>query len=119
MRTLRPQSCAAVRSYPQTTGCRRGGDPDSLADMEVPTPHGRARVHLREQSDPVGLLMLGHGAGGGVGAPDLVAAADAAAAAGLTVALVEQPYRVAGRRNVAPTAQLDAAWIAVADALHE
>lgn len=65
------------------------------------------------------MLMLGHGAGGGVGAPDLVAAADAAGAADFTVALVEQPYRVAGRRNVAPTPQLDAAWIAVADALRD
>jgi predicted alpha/beta-hydrolase family hydrolase len=91
--------------------------PYSLAGMEVATPHGPARVHLRQQPDPVGLLMLGHGAGGGVGAPDLLAAADAAGAAGLTVALVEQPYRVAGRRNVAPAPQLDAAWIAVADTL--
>jgi hypothetical protein len=40
-------------------------------------------------------------------------AATAASAAGLTVALVEQPYRVAGRRSPAPAAQLDAAWISV------
>src|SRR5205085_9945296 len=45
--------------------------------------------------------------------PDLVGAANAARAAGLTVALVEQPYRVAGRRSPAPARQLDAAWIAV------
>jgi predicted alpha/beta-hydrolase family hydrolase len=29
------------------------------------------------------------------------------------VALVEQPYRVAGRRSPAPARQLDAAWLAV------
>ena len=52
-------------------------------------------------------------------APDLQAAAKAAAAQGLAVALVEQPYRVAGRRSPAPAAQLDAAWIAVAEALFE
>ena len=60
-----------------------------------------------------GALVLGHGAGGGVGARDLVAATDTALAAGLRVVLVEQPYRVAGRRSPAPAAQLDAAWNAV------
>jgi predicted alpha/beta-hydrolase family hydrolase len=62
---------------------------------------------------PRGALVLGHGAGGGVGAPDLRAATRAARTAGFTVALVEQPYRVAGRRSPAPAAQLDAAWLAV------
>ena len=57
--------------------------------------------------------MLGHGAGGGVTAPDLVAAAEAARAEQVSVALVEQPYRVAGRRAPAPARQLDGAWIAV------
>ena len=61
--------------------------------------------------------MLGHGAGGGVTAPDLVAATDVANEAGVSVALVEQPYRVAGRRSPAPARQLDAAWIAVVEAL--
>jgi hypothetical protein len=60
---------------------------------------------------------LGHGAGGGVGAPDLVAAADAAGSAGFSVALVEQPYRVAGRRSPAPAQQLDDAWRAAVDSL--
>ena len=50
-------------------------------------------------------------------APDLVAATDAARSEGLSVALVEQPYRVAGRRSPAPAKQLDAAWIAVVDEL--
>jgi uncharacterized protein len=57
--------------------------------------------------------VLGHGAGGGVESPDLVGATQAARSAGLSVALVEQPYRVAGRRSPAPANQLDAAWIAV------
>jgi uncharacterized protein len=65
----------------------------------------------------MGALVLGHGAGGGVGARDLVVAADAAVAAGCSVALVEQPYRVAGRRSPAPAHQLDAAWTAVVDQL--
>lgn len=57
--------------------------------------------------------MLGHGAGGGVAAPDLAAASDAARSVGVTVALIEQPYRVAGRRSPAPAARLDEAWLAV------
>ncbi len=61
--------------------------------------------------------MLGHGAGGGVDAPDIRAAARAALAAGWAVARVEQPYRVAGRRSPVPAPRLDAAWIEVAAAL--
>ncbi len=57
--------------------------------------------------------MLGHGAGGGVESPDLVAAKDSALGAGLNVVLVEQPYRVAGRRSPAPAHQLDTAWTTV------
>ena len=64
-----------------------------------------------------GALLLGHGAGGGVSARDLVAAARAARSEALAVALVEQPYRVAGRRSPAPATQLDAAWTAVAEQL--
>ncbi len=63
--------------------------------------------------------MLGHGAGGGVKAPDLTAAAEAAQAAGFSVALVEQPYRVAGRRSPAPARQLDGAWLAVISQLRD
>lgn len=81
------------------------------------TPHGEARAHLHAASRPQAALVLGHGAGGGVGAPDLEAAKDAALAADVTVVLVEQPYRVAGRRSPAPAHQLDAAWIAVVDQL--
>jgi uncharacterized protein len=85
--------------------------------IELDTPHGPARVHLHEAASPRGWLVLGHGAGGGVESPDLTGAAQAGAEAGLTVALVEQPYRVAGRRSPAPAAQLDAAWTAVVEQL--
>lgn len=81
--------------------------------LEIATPHGPARAHLHPADGARGGLVLGHGAGGGVNAPDLVAATRAAVATGLSVALVEQPYRVAGRRSPAPAAQLDAAWTAV------
>jgi len=81
------------------------------------TPHGPARVHVHEVDDPRAALVLGHGAGGGVESADLVGAAAAAREAGLTVALVEQPYRVAGRRSPAPANQLDAAWTSVIEQL--
>jgi predicted alpha/beta-hydrolase family hydrolase len=62
-------------------------------------------------------LVLGHGAAGGVTTPDLVAATEAANDVGVAVALVEQPYVVAGRRSPAPVRQLDAAWTAVVERL--
>jgi predicted alpha/beta-hydrolase family hydrolase len=64
-------------------------------------------------------LALGHGAGAGIEAPDLLAARDAALGAGFTVALVEQPYRVAGRRSPAPAKRLDEAWVAVIERLRD
>jgi predicted alpha/beta-hydrolase family hydrolase len=85
--------------------------------MELETPHGPARVHLRPAAEPRGTLVLGHGAGGGVTAVDLTLAAETANAGGFSVVLVEQPYRVAGRKSPAPAAQLDAAWIAVLEQL--
>lgn len=70
-------------------------------------------AHVTRVPEPRGALVLGHGAGGGVAARDLVAASEAARSAGFSVAFVEQPYRVAGRRSPAPAHQLDAAWVAV------
>ena len=81
--------------------------------IELETPVGQARVRLEEAGSPPGAFVLGHGAGGGIDSPDLAGAASAAREAGFTVALVEQPYRVAGRRSPAPAAQLDAAWVSV------
>jgi uncharacterized protein len=87
--------------------------------LELDTPHGPARAHLHPAEKPRAALVLGHGAAGGVTSGDLVAAKDVALAEGLTVALVEQPYRVAGRRSPAPARQLDAAWTAVVEHLRE
>lgn len=102
-----------------------GGDGRQGADVarevevgEVDTPHGPARVHLhRPDGVPTGLLMLGPGASGGVTAGDLEAAARVAVGIGMAAALVEQPYRVAGRKAPAPAAQVDVAWTAVVEQL--
>jgi predicted alpha/beta-hydrolase family hydrolase len=85
--------------------------------IEIETPHGPARAHLHRVADPRAALVLGHGAGGGIAASDLVSTTEVAVEEGVTVALVEQPYRVAGRRSPAPAKQLDAAWIAVVEHL--
>lgn len=87
------------------------------AVLEIETPQGPARVHLHAAADPVGAVVLGHGAGGGVGARDLTTATEAALEERYTVALVEQPYLVAGRRSSPPADRLDAAWTAVVEHL--
>ncbi len=88
----------------------------ALVELDISTPIGPARAVL-EGAPGRGLLVLGHGAGGGIEAPDLLAARDAARALDLQVARVEQPWRVRGRRIAEAPARLDAAWTAVVAAL--
>jgi uncharacterized protein len=85
--------------------------------IAIDTPHGQANAHLHPVAEPNAALVLGHGAAGGVASPDLVAVTEVARSEDVTVVLVEQPYRVAGRRSPAPAHQLDAAWTAVVDQL--
>jgi len=85
--------------------------------LEIDTPFGLANAHLDRADEPLAALVLGHGAGGGVQARDIVAVARVAHSLGLSVVLVEQPYRVAGRRAPAPAHQLDTAWTAVIEHL--
>ena len=87
--------------------------------IEVETPHGPARAHLEELDGAKGLVVLGHGAGGGVGAPDLVRAELEARKLGFATALVEQPYVVAGRKAPPPAAKADEAWATVLAFLRE
>jgi predicted alpha/beta-hydrolase family hydrolase len=90
-----------------------------MAGTEIETPSGPARAHPHPAESPKGALVLGHGAGAGIDGPDLVAATEAALGEGFSVALVEQPYRVAGRRSPAPAKRLDEAWVAVVEHLRE
>ena len=85
---------------------------------EVPTRQGPARLHRTGRS-PRGAatLVLGHGAGGGVDAADLQALAASVRAAGHAVVLLEQPWRVAGRRIAPRPAALDEAWVDAVRAL--
>ncbi|MDI5978680.1 alpha/beta hydrolase family protein [Amycolatopsis magusensis] len=88
-----------------------------MTTIRIDTDHGPARVELHCAEQGRAVLLLGHGAGGGFGAKDLIVVTRAAQAVGVHVALVEQPYRVAGRRAPAPARQLDNAWLTVAEEL--
>ncbi len=88
-----------------------------MTTIVLETKHGPAQAHVHDVASPQGVLVLGHGAGGGVSAPDLVAARDIATSAGISVALIEQPYRLAGRRSPPPAWQLDVVWMTVVDEL--
>jgi predicted alpha/beta-hydrolase family hydrolase len=89
----------------------------SVEVREIDTPHGPAEAHIDAVDDAKATLVLGHGAGGGIEAVDLVIASREATEAGISVVRVLQPYRVAGRKSAAPAKQLDAAWLAVIAAL--
>lgn len=87
---------------------------------EIPTPRGPARVDTDLPGAAYStVLVLGHGAGGDVDAPDLVAVRDALTRAGVGVIRVTQPYRVAGRRAPAPAGHLDEAWQSVLAVLRQ
>ena len=80
----------------------------------IPTPVGEAAATLTPaQGRARALLALGHGAGGGIEAADLRALAEALPPLGVTVALVEQPWRVAGRKVAPAPKTLDAGWLPV------
>ena len=87
--------------------------PDTLLRQIVDTPAGEARVTWHSAERPRFVLALGHGAGGGIEARDLQALAAALPAHGVTVALVEQPWRVAGRKVAPAPKTLDTGWRAV------
>lgn len=91
--------------------------PTRTTVREVETPGGPARVHVHRPTSPRGTVVLGHGAGGGLGAIDLAIAREVLLAAGWAVALVEQPWLVAGRRVAGRPPTLDAAWVPVVEAL--
>ncbi len=104
--------------------------------MEIATSDGMAHVGLTgpaAQQPAIGvpgagqawdgraafLFVLTHGAGGGVEAPDLLAARDAGLRLGGAVAMVTQPYRVKGRQAPGSAARQDAAWVEIITALRE
>ncbi|MEV6657215.1 alpha/beta hydrolase family protein [Nocardia fluminea] len=85
--------------------------------MRIETTVGPAEIELDEVGDPAFLLVITHGAGGGVDAKDILAVRDSAVDAGGAVARVVQPYRVAGRRAPGNAEKQDHAWLEIVAAL--
>lgn len=83
----------------------------------IPTRHGEARVHTDRARSPFATLLVGHGAGGGIDALDLVALAKSLPREGISVVRLEQPWRVAGKKIAPAPTILDEALVAVADKL--
>lgn len=83
----------------------------------VPTAYGEARLHTDRSRSPVAAVALGHGAGGGIEAPDLAALARELPRQGITVYRIEQPWRVAGRRMAPSPPALDAATVSCLNAI--
>jgi predicted alpha/beta-hydrolase family hydrolase len=89
----------------------------SSDELVLDTPEGPARAVFDRAPDPSAALVLGHGAGGGIEAPDLAALARHLPSYALTVVRVEQPWRLKGRKVASPPPTLDRAWLAVVPAL--
>ncbi|MDH6225071.1 MULTISPECIES: alpha/beta family hydrolase [Streptomyces] len=92
------------------TGSGAGGAAAGSEVERVPTGAGEARITWRRARDARLVLAVGHGAGGGVEARDLRALAAVLPEHGVSVALVEQPWRVAGKKVAPAPRTLDEGW---------
>jgi uncharacterized protein len=88
-----------------------------VTDRLIETPQGPARLVRRRSPRPWATLVLTHGAGRGVDAPDLAALATGLPRRGISVVLVEQPWRVAGKRIASRPEMLDDGFTAVVNRL--
>ena len=88
-----------------------------MASTVVPvnTPQGPGRLFLDLADRPISILVLGHGAGGGVGSTDLELLARNLPGLGTSVVRFEQPWRTAGRKVGAQPERLDEAWVGALD----
>jgi uncharacterized protein len=84
---------------------------------DIDTRSGPARAEIDQPTTATFLLMMTHGAGGGVGTKDLLAVRDVALGLGGVVARVLQPYRVRGARAPGAPGPQDAAWLEIVAAL--
>jgi predicted alpha/beta-hydrolase family hydrolase len=89
-------------------------NPDHLV---IETVAGPGWISLTRPPRATGVLALTHGAGGGVGSKDVLAIRDAVVAAGVAVALITQPYRVAGRKAPPMPPTQDPPWLELIAAL--
>lgn len=85
----------------------------------IATDAGDARITWHPAKKPRLVLAVSHGAGGGIDARDLRALAQVLPGHGVTVALVEQPWRVAGKKVASPPRTLDVGWRGIWPAVAE
>lgn len=88
-----------------------------MTGTPVATPYGAGRLVVAEATSPRATLLLSHGAGNGTESHDLAALHGALPPHGITVALFDQPWRVAGRKVATPPATLDVGLRAAAAVL--
>ncbi|MEU3857637.1 alpha/beta family hydrolase [Streptomyces sp. NPDC028722] len=88
-----------------------------MSTETVDTDTGPARITWHPAREARLVLAAGHGAGGGIEARDLHVLARTLPARGITVALVEQPWRVAGKKVAPAPKTLDTGWRGVWSAL--
>lgn len=93
--------------------------PGYAAAVEIVTASGAAHAVVDKVTDPGCLVVLTHGAGGGVEAPDLLAVRRAGLELGAMVARVVQPYRMRGARAPGSAARQDTAWLEIIAALRK
>ncbi len=84
---------------------------------EISTGAGPATAVIDQPTTATFLLLMTHGAGGGVDTKDLLAVRDAALGLGGVVARILQPYRVRGARAPGAPGPQDAAWLEIVAAL--
>ncbi|GAB2883997.1 alpha/beta hydrolase family protein [Nocardioides pacificus] len=85
------------------------------SELTVHTPHGDARVVTHRSRHPIATLLLSHGAGNGIDTPDLQCLARHLPGQGISVVLLEQPWKVAGRKIATAPRTLDDGLRAAAD----
>jgi uncharacterized protein len=107
------QCTGAQQSLPARVRVVGGGTVPDVAAQIVPTPVGDARMIIDKARAECGMLVLGHGASGGIGGRDLAALAGSLPGTGITVVRVEQPWLGAGKKVASAPATLDRAWLAV------
>ncbi|WP_164420476.1 alpha/beta hydrolase family protein [Streptomyces salinarius] len=90
---------------------------DTTTTETIDTEAGPARITWHPARRPRLVLAVSHGAGGGIEARDLQALAGALPSHGVSVALVEQPWRVAGKKLAPAPKTLDTGWRGVWPAL--
>jgi uncharacterized protein len=89
----------------------------TVTERRLPTTQGEARLVTHRARAPFVTLLLSHGAGGGIEARDLQALAAKLPRHGVTVVLLEQPWRVAGRKIATAPPTLDEALVSAARTL--